>query len=198
MLPHSVDTLRPAQTWKYQRVVIHVLFTSLCLAEEAGKYGRKRDLKCNGSLRIAIEKRMRGGENKEDSPPSIQPPYITFLYLNRLLFDFRLLHFNIAFSIFIHQLLAFISSSSVSLSVSVFSLSPWPVFLNIQTSSLSRTHQYAIQLPSYTHKVSRILVILIQYCVYSSFLSLSTAGSIWDRKLLSCFTPHPPNNYSPI
>lgn len=108
----SFDTRRPLQTSKFRRAEIHVLFTSLCLVDETGKYRRRGDLKCNGSLRNATENRMgvRGwGWNRGDPSPSIPPLYITFLYLNRLLFDFRLLHFNIAFSIFIHQLLAFIS-----------------------------------------------------------------------------------------
>lgn len=97
MFLHSVDTPGPAQTWKFRRAVIQVLFTGPCLVQGTGRYERKRSLKRNGSRRIPTENRMRGEATKEASPTSIQPPYITFLYLNRLLFDFRLQHFNIAF-----------------------------------------------------------------------------------------------------
>jgi hypothetical protein len=61
----SFDTRRPVQTGKFRRAEIHVLFTSLCLVDETGKYRRKRDLKCNGSLRNATENRREGGGGAE-------------------------------------------------------------------------------------------------------------------------------------
>ena len=148
----------------------------LCLVDETGKYRRRGDLKCNGSLRNATENRIGmgwgwgwgWGWNRGDPSPYIPPLYITFLYLNRLLFDFRLLHFNIAFSIFIHQLLAFISPTPFPLSVSL--LLPCHVFLNI-TDFISYQNALIYNTNSllYTQCIGNLCNFYENFCLFFAF-----------------------------
>lgn len=189
------------QTWKFRRAEIHVLFTSLCLVDETGKYRRRRDLKCNGSLRNATENRMvgwlgGGGWNRGDPSPSIPPLYITFLYLNRLLFDFRLLHFNIAFSIFIHQLLAFISPPHspslrlLTLALPRLSKYYWLHFVSERTNI---RYKFALIHTMYRRSLYVLWKVSFILCVPDYRLMVQRSNS--DSCSFSAVTP---NNYSPI